>query len=769
MVSWRESNVRNFRSCILQFSVLAAGALIAGQASADRQRSTDTGYQTFGKVAIPLPDEEVLVDLPVSGDVVTVGPDAAFDSYFVSNKSVLNINGGRVDKVYATHSTVNIEAGVVENGLHLSDSVANLDHATVRSNSGSGISLAGIRNSEQPGSHASIFSSSVSGLEVGIAVGLWGELHLVNTDLHGFASPRGRGQGILSSGGKVFINERSHVIGDLSGLNITDGSATKDSDGSLIGNKSYTVINDSVVEGLTGAAIRVEHRVLFDIEADIDVQNHSELLSGNGNLLEVADSSTVNFNVDNSNLNGNLVADDTSTLNVTLQNGAQLNGDIINGNTLAITSGGQWQVQGDNAVKSLSMHGGSVGFGGEGFHTLSLNELSGSGTFGMRVDLDNGVGDLINVNGQASGQFGLRVRNTGVEVILADMQPLKVVHTEGGDAQFSLLGGRVDLGAYSYLLEQQGNDWFVVGGDKVISPSTQSALALYSAAPAIWMSELSTLRSRMGEVRVSGQAGGWIRAYGSRLNATTSDGVDYRQKQSGLSLGADAPVEVSNGRLLVGVLGGYSTSDLDLSRGTTGKVASYYAGAYGTWLSDDGYYVDGVLKLNRFRNKADVAMSDASKAKGDYSNTGVGGWVEVGRHIKLTDDYFLEPFAQLSSVVVQGQELRLDNGMKAKNARTRSVLGKVGTSLGRTVVLKDGGVLQPYVRVAVAQEFSRRNEVKANDVKFDNSLFGSRGELGAGVSVSLSERLKLHADVDYMKGQHIEQPWGANVGLRLTF
>ncbi|WP_183143429.1 pertactin-like passenger domain-containing protein, partial [Pseudomonas syringae] len=316
-------------------------------------------------------------------------------------------------------------------------------------------------DSDKPGSEASIFSSNVSGLEVGIAVGLWGELNLVNTELHGTASQRGRGQGILSSGGNVFITQRSHVMGDLNGINITDGSARGSSDGSLIGNKPYTVINDSIVEGLTGAAIRVDQRVLFDIDSYIAVQNHSELLSGNGNLLEVADSSTVNFNVDNSTLNGNLVADDTSTLKVTLQNGAQLNGDIINGNTLAITSGGQWQMQGDNAVKSLSMQGGSVGFGGEGFHTLSLNELSGSGTFGMRVDLDNGVGDLINVNGQASGQFGLRVRNTGVEVISADMQPLKVVHTEGGDAQFSLLGGRVDLGAYSYLLDQQGNDWFV--------------------------------------------------------------------------------------------------------------------------------------------------------------------------------------------------------------------------------------------------------------------------------------------------------------------
>jgi outer membrane autotransporter protein len=35
--------------------------------------------------------------------------------------------------------------------------------------------------------------------------------------------------------------------------------------------------------------------------------------------------------------------------------------------------------------------------------------------------------------------------------------------------------------------------------------------------------------------------------------------------------------------------------------------------------------------------------------------------------------------------------------------------------------------------------------------------------------VSLSERLQVHADFDYMKGKHVEQPWGANVGLRLAF
>ncbi|MEE5041847.1 autotransporter outer membrane beta-barrel domain-containing protein [Pseudomonas alliivorans] len=574
------------------------------------------------------------------------------------------------------------------------------------------------------------------------------------------------GTGVGIFGSQANVSRQSYIKGLTNGIWITDSQIEENGTRFDLGRLT---VDSSTVEGVNGAAIKVEGLAGIPHFAEINILNRAALISGNGNLVESVINSTSTLNVDDSVLYGNLFADDTSTLNVTLQNRASLTGDIINGNTLAVKSGGNWQMVGDNAMRSLSMDGGSVNFAEEGFHTLSLNELSGHGSFGMQVNLDKGVGDLIDVNGQASGQFGLRVRNTGLEVVSSDMEPLKVVHTEGGDAQFSLLGGRVDLGAFSYQLKQQGNDWFIVGEDKVISPSTQSALALFNAAPTVWMSELSTLRTRMGEIRGTGQGGSWMRAYGSRLNATTGDGVDYRQQISGLSLGADAPVEVSNGQLLFGVLGGYSKSDLDLSHGTSGKIDSYYAGAYGTWLADDGYYLDGVLKLNRFRNKAKVAMSDASQAKGDYSNTAVGGWVEFGRHIKLADDYFLEPFAQLSSVVVEGKNYRMDNGLKAKNDRTHSLLGKVGTSAGRSIALKDGGVLQPYVRVALAQEFSRSNDVSVNDAKFDNSLFGSRAELGAGVSVSLSERLQVHADFDYMKGRHVEQPWGANVGVRLAF
>nr|GFD50369.1 hypothetical protein [Tanacetum cinerariifolium] len=106
--------------------------------------------------------------------------------------------------------------------------------------------------------------------------------------------------------------------------------------------------------------------------------------------------------INNSRLTGDFVADDTSVLNVTLRNNARLDGNIINGNSLVIDSSGYWQLAADNSIKSLAMDGGSVGFSEDAFHTLTVGRLSGRGVFDMRIDLDNGVGDLLNVAGEAT-------------------------------------------------------------------------------------------------------------------------------------------------------------------------------------------------------------------------------------------------------------------------------------------------------------------------------------------------------------------------------
>ncbi|MQT71725.1 autotransporter outer membrane beta-barrel domain-containing protein, partial [Pseudomonas sp. FSL R10-0071] len=156
-----------------------------------------------------------------------------------------------------------------------------------------------------------------------------------------------------------------------------------------------------------------------------------------------------------------------------------------------------------------------------------------------------------------------------------------------------------------------------------------------------------------------------------------------------------------DGQWLAGLMAGYSQSDLDLDRGTSGTVDSYYAGAYTTWLdAQTGYYFDGVVKINRFQNKSDVNLSDNTSTKGSYSNYGVGASAEFGRHIKLDEGYFVEPYAQVSSVIIQGKDYDLDNGLRAKGDRTRSLLGELGSTVGRNIELAGGQVVQPYLRAA---------------------------------------------------------------------
>lgn len=199
-------------------------------------------------------------------------------------------------------------------------------------------------------------------------------------------------------------------------------------------------------------------------------------------------------------------------------------------------------------------------------------------------------------------------------------------------------------------------------------------------------------------------------------------------------------------------------------------MKSYYLGLYATWLdAQSGYYLDSVVKLNRFDNQAKVSLSDGQRTEGDYDNVGLGASVEFGRHLTLDDDYFVEPFGQLSVVGIQGQDYHLDNGLKADGDTTRSVLGKVGATAGRTLKLEGGQWLQPYVRLAYVHEFANNNQVKVNDHRFDNDLSGSRGELGMGVAVSLMDRLQLHADFDYSNGKALEQPWGVNLGVHYSW
>ncbi len=588
----------------------------------------------------------------------------------------------------------------------------------------------------------------------------------------------------------------------VAGITLRNGAALHAGNGTLLDVQDRATTTMSVeTSGLAGN-LQVGNAAKLDLTLD-RATLEGNITAGSGSSTQVAlrngsamkgavqasDGATLDMTLDQAALEGSITADASSTVRAALSNGSALKGNVENLQSLSLAGGSSfqgaatqvgrmsisdtssWTLSGNSTVKDLDVQGGTVVFGDNGsFHELTVANLTGNGNFHMAGDFETGQADQLVVTGSSSGNHGLLVGSSGQE---ASVESLRLVQTADGGAQFHLLNDRerVDVGAYSYELAQNGNDWVLNRETRTVAPITMAAMALFNTPITVAYGELSSLRSRMGELRYSEgrNAGVWMRAYGNQYNVSgASLGAGYQQNQRGMSLGAD--MQLSDSDWLVGVLAGSSRSDLNLDYGTSGTVDSYYVGGYATWLDrETGFYVDTVLKYNRYQNNAKVGMSDHTRSKGDYDTHGVSASVEAGKHIKLNDGYFIEPFVQVATAAVASKDYTFDNGLRAEGDMAKSLLGKVGTTVGKTIPLDGGAMVQPYVKGAFAHEFAQRNQVRVNDNVFNNDLSGSRAELGAGVSLALSKQFRVHADVEYSNGKNIEQPYGVNVGVRYDF
>lgn len=718
----------------------------------------------------------------------TLNVDGAQTLNITSRQSTLNANGATTQQISAAlGSAVNLANSMVNGGnaragVEIINSTATISGSSI---TGNRLGLQAAHDiSTTTGSTITATDSTITGVTGGARATAFSTLELSNSTIEG----TGTGSfGLVLLSGTASASNGTRIIGGQNGATLgLEGAGFP---------ASQLQLDRSSVEGKNGSAIVVDYAGRSAPVSQIDVLNGSTLTGSNGTILEVRGSGNAAMNVGRSDLTGNfqvsgnsigaltfthgsltgdVTADAGSTATVALQQNSQLTGIMNNVATASIDAQSRWSMTGNSQVGDLVLNGGTVRFGADNaFYQLNVHNLSGSGLFEMGTDFATNQTDVLNVTGTATGNYQLLIASSGSEP--ASGQPVQVVHTAGGDATFSLANadGAVDLGAFSYGLKkgETSNDWFLDPTTRTVSPSTRAVTALFNTAPTVWYGELTSLRSRMGELRFNQEkSGAWVRAYGNKYNVSDAFGDGYRQNQQGFTLGVDAPLPLGDGQWLLGVMAGHSTSDLALHRGTSGTIKSYYIGTYLTWMDDvSGYYVDSVLKLNRFQNDAKVGMSDGTRAKGDYDNSGLGGSVEVGRHIKLDAGYFIEPFTQWSAVAIQGKDYNLNNGLQADGDRTHSLLGKAGVTAGRDMQLNNGTTVQPYVRAALAHEFSKNNEVKVNNNVFNNDLSGSRAELGTGIAINLSQRWQANAEIEYMNGKNIEMPIGGTIGVQFKW
>ncbi|HFV6157974.1 TPA: autotransporter outer membrane beta-barrel domain-containing protein [Escherichia coli] len=501
--------------------------------------------------------------------------------------------------------------------------------------------------------------------------------------------------------------------------------------------------------------------------------------------------------------NANVTTQSGTTL--TLDNGSILTGSVTGDNIgagdMTVRGASVWHLGGDSTVGALTLDNGTVDFRPsattrltQAFRPVSLvaESLSGNGTFRMNTDIASHTGDMLNVTGNASGNFVLDIRNTGLEPVSAGT-PLQVVHTGSGDAAFSLNGGKVDAGTWEYYLNKENTDWYLKadssqpgtdnpgtdnpGTDNPVPPvrhTTKSADAVLDMATApvyVFNSELQSLRFRHGDVMQNTRSPGgvWGRYTGSDTRISGGAGSGYSLTQSGMETGGDTVFDLNDSRLAVGAFVSYTDNSISHNRGGSSTVGSTGGGLYATWFNNDGYYVDGVIKVNRFRNELRTWMSDGTAVKGDYHQNGFGGSLEAGRTFSLNENTWIQPYLRSTAFRAESKDISLDNGMKAKAGTTKSLQGEVGVNLGMNLDVA-GTVVRPYLTTAVSHEFSDNNRVRINaSYNFTNDISGTTGKYGAGVSAQLTANAGVWAEASYQNGENTESPVTGSVGFRINF
>ncbi len=537
-----------------------------------------------------------------------------------------------------------------------------------------------------------------------------------------------------------------------------------------------------------------------------DGSSASAALSGGG-AVTVASGATlggygsVTGNVTN---NGTLSAANAVT---SLASGATGNFQI-NGN---LTNAGVVQLGGTGVGNTLTVAGNYVGQSG----TIGLNSYLGS---------DGAASDkLIISGGSTSGTSTLKVTNVGGPGAQTMADGIQVVQaTNGGTTSagaFTLSGGTVNAGAYSYYLVRggtaagSGNNWYLrntvtattptapvdaaVGTPAAITeaiaeatpgagpvPIYRDSVPLYAEAPAVarqlGLLQIDTFHDRQGEQGLLTENGklpdAWARVWGGNTKLSQQGDVNpsFDGTVWGMQVGQDLVADTqSNGhRNHYGVLLGFSRATGDVNGFALAQqgfgvgslqVNAYDLGGYWTHVAPSGWYTDAILMGSALT----VRTSANDNVRGSANGKAVTGSVEAGLPIPLAQNLTLEPQAQL---VWRWTSLNTfnDGASDVSWNNGNTFLARAGARLQWSFT--SGGVnWKPYLRLNVLRSFGADDKTTfSGSTTIGTQVGQTAGQIGAGLVAQITQRASAYATVSYLTnlgGEHQRTLMG-NAGVR---
>ena len=275
-----------------------------------------------------------------------------------------------------------------------------------------------------------------------------------------------------------------------------------------------------------------------------------------------------------------------------------------------------------------------------------------------------------------------------------------------------------------------------------------------------WRLEMNDMNKRLGELRDSeGNTGVWARVNAGQQKADGSKN-DFTQFQ----FGADTKVEAL-ANIHAGVAFSYTDSDLEYVGGE-GDNKIFGLAAYGSWLGDNGSFVDVIAKVARL--ESDSVIDGTS---GDFNTTAYSLSAEVGHRFDLAESVFLEPQAEMSWGYVDGKTfttLNKTSGIATDTTvdSTTSLIGRLGVRAGIKCPNNKGTA---YVRTSVLHEFDGDVSVTRGDGTYTEDASDTWFEYAIGGNYNLSSTTQFYADLSRTSNAELSEPWRFNVGARWAF
>lgn len=332
------------------------------------------------------------------------------------------------------------------------------------------------------------------------------------------------------------------------------------------------------------------------------------------------------------------------------------------------------------------------------------------------------------------------------------------------DAGGSTVTAVVDEGEIKGAITQVFDTSGTAQGEAVEQANTKlTAFGSVAALSAFqWRHDMNDLTKRMGELRTSPEGvGSWVRLYGSEQEYGSQN---LEARNTSIQVGSDLDVGAG---WKVGAAFSYTDGSATYDEGDADSK-SYGLGIYGTWIAQNGQFVDLIAKYSRM--STDFALNGMT---GDYDNNAYSVSAEVGWHLKLGEAAFIEPQAELTYGQVIGASFTTGNGVKVEQDDFDAFIGRVGVRTGFPFPENKGLM---YLRAYVLHDFEGESSAVASlisdrSVRSDirDDLGGTWCEFGLGANYNLTKNAYTYVDLEKTTGGEVKENWRWNVGMRYVW